>query len=178
MSSREKKLLTLFLVAGFVMLNFLGASSYFAKKKEVALMLEEAERSLHTAELFRASRDQAEKEMQWLVEHEPKPAENQDVQVALESLCTVEAVKSKLTIGKLNLQTSDTTAGNYFHRAKIIVEISGSEASLYEWLDRINVPEKLRRATRLVISPNPQDDTKIDCKATIEQWFVPATPTS
>lgn len=177
MSSREKKLLTLFLVAGFVMLNFLGGSYYLAKKEEVALMQEEAERALNTAELFRASRDQAEKEMQWLVQNEPKPAENQDVQVALESYCTVEAGKCKLTIGKLNLQTSDTTAGNHFHRAKIVVEVTGSEASLYEWLDRINVPEKLRRATRLVLSPNAQDDTKIDCKATIEQWFVPATPT-
>jgi len=178
MSPREKKLLALFLVAGFVMLNFLGASSYFAKKKEVALMLEEAQRALNTAELFRASRDQAEKEMKWLVDNEPTPAENQDVQVALESFCTVEAVKSKLTIGKLKLQTSDTTPGNHFHRAKIVIEVTGSEASLYEWLDRINVPDKLRRATRLVVSPNPQDDTKIDCKATIEQWFVPATQSS
>jgi hypothetical protein len=175
MSSREKKLLMLFLVAGFVMLNFLGGSYYLAKKGEVALMQEQAKRALNTAELFRASRGQAEKEMEWLVQNEPKPAENQDVQVALESYCTVEAGKCKLTIGKLNLQTSDTTGGNHFHRAKIVIEVTGSEASLYEWLDRINVPDKLRRATRLVLSPNPQDDTKIDCKATIEQWFVPAT---
>lgn len=156
------------------MLHFIGGSYYLAQKKEVERLQAEAGRALQTAELFRASKDQAEKEMQWLAANEPAPAENQDVQVALESFCTVEAGKSRLSIGKRNLQTTDMSPGNHFHRAKIVIEVTGTEATLYEWLDRINVPEKLRRATRLVLSPNVQDDTKIDCKATIEQWFVPA----
>ena len=52
---------------------------------------------------------------------------------------------------------------------------TGQEQALYVWLDRLNQPTKLRMATQIRLTPNQQDDTKIDCTATIEQWFVPPT---
>ena len=51
--------------------------------------------------------------------------------------------------------------------------ITGREEALYGWFDKLNVPEDFRMATHINLSPNKQDDTQIDCTATIEQWFVP-----
>ena len=35
------------------------------------------------------------------------------------------------------------------------------------------MPDQLRIASQIRMLPNNPDDTKIDCTATIEQWFVP-----
>jgi hypothetical protein len=53
--------------------------------------------------------------------------------------------------------------------------VTGSEESLYRWFDKINVPEQFRAVSQILLSPNKQDDTKIDCTVTLEQWFIPAT---
>ena len=47
---------------------------------------------------------------------------------------------------------------------------------LYRWLDRINIPDQFRIATQIKLAPEKEDDTKIDCVAVIEQWFVPLPP--
>jgi hypothetical protein len=36
-------------------------------------------------------------------------------------------------------------------------------------------PDIFRIASEIRLSPNAQDYTKIDCVATIEQWFAPKT---
>ena len=55
------------------------------------------------------------------------------------------------------------------------LNVAGREEALYRWLDQINDPAKLRSATQLLLKPDAKDDTLIDCTATIDQWFVPAT---
>lgn len=178
MSPREKKLLTFFTVAGFLVLNFLLIGFFKSKRLEVDRQRDQARQKLDTAEMFRASREQVMDEMEWLAKCEPEPAANQDVQVKLQEFCKKEAETAGLTIKTQKLLPSDTTEGRYFHRAKIQLVVNGSEQSLYRWFDRLNIPEQLRIATRVLISPNKEDDTKIDCTATIEQWFVPLPPSA
>lgn len=173
MSPREKKLLILLLAGGFVMLNLIGLSFYRSQRAAVDERILQAERELATAELFQASRNQVGEEMEWLEQHLPEPAANQDVQVVLQTLCKVEAENVGLEIKRQDLLPSITDEGLHFHRARIAVEVSGTEQALYEWFDRLNVPAKLRGATRIILTPNSEDDTQINCKATIEQWFVP-----
>jgi TPP-dependent trihydroxycyclohexane-1,2-dione (THcHDO) dehydratase len=73
---------------------------------------------------------------------------------------------------------TESSAGLHFHRAKIQLTVNGSEEALYRWFDRLNIPEQLRIASSIRVSPNTQDDTKIDCTATIEQWFMPLPPSA
>ncbi len=178
MSPREKKLLTFFAVAGFLVLNFLIIGFFKSKRLEVDRLRDQARQKLDTAEMFRASREQVVDEMEWLTKHEPAPAANQDVQTKLQQLCEREAKSAGLTIKTQKPLPTDATEGRYFHRAKIQLVVNGSEQSLYRWFDRLNIPEQLRIATRVLISPNKEDDTKIDCTATIEQWFVPLPPSA
>lgn len=178
MSPREKKLLLFFAVVGFLIVNFLVIGYYNTKRKEVDHQRHQALLKLETAEKYRTSRELVADQMEWLAQHEPEPAANQDVQTKLQQLCETEAKATGLTLKSQKPQPTDATAGRHFHRAKIQFTVNGSEEALYRWLDHLNTPDQLRIASSLKISPNAQDDTKIDCTATIEQWFVPLPPST
>jgi len=175
MSAREKKLLTFFAIAGFVILNFLAIGFAKSKRLEVDRDRAAARQKLATAEMFRESRGQVTDQMEWLAEHEPQPAANQDVQTTLQQLAEREAKATGLMIKTQEPLPTDATAGRHYHRAKIQLTVTGTEEALYRWFDRLNVPEQFRIASQIRLTPNQQDDTKIDCTATIEQWFVPST---
>ena len=177
MSPREKNLLLFFAAAGFLMLNFLAIGFFKSKRNDVDRKLADAIRKLETAETSRDSREQVADQMEWLAKHEPEPAASQDVQTNLQQLCETEAKTSGLTI-KSQKPLATETAGRYFHRAKLEITVNGSEEALYRWFDHLNIPEQLRVASSIRVSPNAQDDTKIDCKAIIEQWFVPVPPST
>lgn len=172
MSAREKKLLLFFALAGFAVLNFLAFNFATAKRAEVNSRRTLAQQELDTAEEFRDKREQVTDEMDWLAEHEPEPVANQDIQTTLQQFAEREAKTTGLTIKTQKPLPTDST-GVHFHRAKLQITVTGTEQALYQWFDRLNVPQQFRVASQIRLTPNQQDDTKIDCTATIEQWFVP-----
>jgi uncharacterized iron-regulated membrane protein len=174
MSPREKTLI-LFASAGFLVLNLLGFNFYQNKKLSAAAGLTDARQKLANAEMIRESREQVAGEMAWLAEREPEPAANQDVQTKLQQFCEREAKSAGLTIKNQKPMPSETT-GVHFHRAKMQISVTGTEEALYRWLDRINIPDQFRIATQIKLTPEKEDDTKIDCIAVIEQWFKPLPP--
>lgn len=176
MSPREKKLLIFFASAGFLVINFLAFGFFQSKRAEVDRKLAQARQQLEQAEMFRASREQVSDQMEWLASKEPQPAANQDVQTALQQLCEREASSAGLTIKSQKPLPTDATEGMNYHRAKIQITVNGREEALYRWFDRLNMPEQFRAASLIRLSPNQQDDTQIDCTATVEQWFVPLPP--
>ena len=176
MSPREKKLLIFFGGTGFIVANFLAFEFYQNKRLEVEQQLVQARQQLETAEIFRASSEQVTDQMDWLAARESEPIANQDAQTQLQQLCEKEATSAGLTIKNQTALPSDTADGLHFHRAKIQITVNGKEDALYRWFDRLNMPEQLRSATVIRLSPNSQDDTQIDCTATVEQWFVPLPP--
>lgn len=178
MSPREKKLLIFFGSAGFLVLNFLAFGFFKTKAVDFERARDQARLKLETAEMFSASREQVLEEMDWLAENEPEPAANQDVQTNLQQLCEKQAKSAGLTIKSQKPMPSDTTEGLHFHRARIQVTVNGTEQALYTWFNSLNMPTQLRIASNIRISPNKEDDTKVDCIAVIEQWFVPLPPSA
>jgi hypothetical protein len=172
MSPREKKLLIFFAAAGFIVINFLLFGFFQNKRNQVNQQLNLARQKLETAEMFRENSEQVMDEMDWLAEHEPEPAEEQDVQTKLQELCEREAKNAGLTIKTQKPIQTDTTGQNY-HRAKFQFSVTGAEDALYRWFYAINIPDQFRIATNIRLSPVKEDDTKIECVAIIEQWFVP-----
>lgn len=178
MSDREKKLLSLFLVAGFLVLNFLGYSYYQTTSLAVKAKHDKAERELRTARIIQASGQEIIDQMEWLRDHEPAPTDAQDAQVKLYKFCIQAASLNGLVFDEKDaeLLAHDEEPGNHYQRAKVLIKVTGPEPAVYSWLHQINVPAELRHATRLEMKPNAKDDTQIDCAATIEQWFVPMPP--
>jgi hypothetical protein len=177
MSPREKNLLLIFGAAGFIILNVLAFKLYTKKRTEITLGKAMAEQALEQAHIISERRDEVLDDVEWLAKHEPAPAAYQDVQSNLQQLIEREAQIAGLTIkpNSQKLLPTDQTEGNHYHRAKIQVTVTGTEKALFEaWLGRLNNPEQFRAATNLLLKPDNADDTKIDCTAVIEQWFVPA----
>jgi hypothetical protein len=173
MSSREKRLLIFFAAAGFLLLNLFGFSQLGGIRDNIRRERAQAERELQQAEMFHASRGQVSGEMDWLAEHEPAPAAEQDVQSKLQSLVEREARSRGLTLKPGKYLPTDKT-GPHYHRVKYEIPVSGTEQSLYAWLDRLQIPSEFRAVTFLRLSPNREDDTKIDATVIVEQWYVPA----
>jgi hypothetical protein len=173
MSDQEKKLLTIAAIVGFVILNVLGFNFMKSQRIKVDAASKVAQDKLAMAEDFRAKREQITGEMEWLSQHEPEPAANQEIQSTLQQFVESEAKNSGLTIKQGQKPLPTDTNGKNYHRAKIQITVSGTEESLYRWFERLNTPDIFRIASEIRLSPNAQDDTKIDCLATIEQWFIP-----
>ena len=175
MSSREQKLLIFFAVAGFLVINFLLIGFLNKQKKKATDGLVDAKNKLQLAERISDERDQVADEMDWLAENEPEPAAEQDIQTKLNQLGMREATNNGLTIKSQKPLPAVIKEGQHFQRALFQFTLSGSEDSLYKWFNAINMPDQLRVASIIRLSPNTQDDTKIDCVATVAQAFVPAT---
>jgi type II secretory pathway component PulM len=175
MSPRERNLLLFFAAAGFLVLNLLGFGFMKSKRGELDRKLDAAEQKLASAESFQANAEKVGEEMQWLTEHEPSPVASQDALTKVQQFCETEANNAGLTIKSQKPLDTDETEGRHYHRAKIQFNIVGKEQNLYRWLDQINDPANFRIASQLRLTPDAKDDTLIDCTATIDQWFVPAT---
>jgi uncharacterized iron-regulated membrane protein len=175
MSVREKKLLALLLIAGFLILNFFLYSIYVEKKNLYSNDLVSANSQLQQAYAFRESSAEFAEQMTWLAEKEPKPATYQETQTALQQFAESQARTLGLTIKSQEPLPTDET-GTYYHRAQVKINLSGREQALYQWFDAINDPDVFRTTFQIRMSPNTKDDTLIDCSATLSQWFPPIPP--
>jgi len=174
MSAREKNLLALLLVAGFVILNFFLYTLYVQKKNRSGTDLDLAKAKLQEAINNQEMSSQLSEEMEWLGSNEPDPAAYQEVQTKLQQFAETQARNLGLTIKKQELLPTDT-GGVHYNRAQVRIDLTGQEQALYRWFDAINDPGAFRTAFQIRISPNGKDDTLIDCSATLAQWFPPAT---
>jgi uncharacterized iron-regulated membrane protein len=172
MSSREKRYLIFFAAAGFILLNVFGFRLLTDQRDTVRRDRESAARQLDQARMISTKREEVAGEMDWLDEHQPEPAAEQDVQSALQGLVEREARSRGLTLKPGKYLPTDKT-GVHYHRVKYEIPVSGSEQSLYSWLDRLQVPTEFRAVTFLRVSPNREDDTKADATVIVEQWYVP-----
>jgi hypothetical protein len=175
MSSREQKLLIFFAVAGFLVINFLLIGFLNKQKIKATAGLVDAKNKLQLAERISDERDQVADEMDWLDQNLPDPAAEQDIQTKLNQLGMREATNNGLTIKSQKPLPAVIKEGRHFQRALFQFTLSGSEEALYKWFNAINMPDQLRIASIIRLSPNTQDDTKIDCVATVAQAFIPAT---
>lgn len=172
MSDREKKLLTLFLIAGFMIVNVFLYTFYKNKKNLYETNLDSAKSQLEQAILLRESSSEFAEQMAWLAEKEPKPATYQDTQNALQLFAETQAKNFGLTVKSQEpLPTDDS--GVHYHRAQVKINLTGKEEALYKWFDAINDPNIFRTALQIRMTPNSKDDTLIDCSATLSQWFPP-----
>ena len=170
MSSREKNLLSLLLLAGFVMFNFFLYSQYLQKKALFESSLDTAKMELQRAISSQDNATQYEEQMQWLADNEPPTIDAQTVQGQLQSFIEKEARAAGLTLKPQEFLPTDTS-GKHYHRAQIQFSVTGKEESLYHWLNTINNPSSFRSAIQIRLTPNTKDDTLIDCTAVISQWF-------
>jgi hypothetical protein len=172
MSDREKKLVLLFGLAAFVLLNAFGVRVYRQQKTTLASQLIAAEGEVQNAEAFARKFDTVIEEMDWMGEHAPEKRAGQLVASELEQYASNQATTNQLTVKRRAILANEES-GTYFHRARAEFNVTGMEASLYRWLGRLQMPDQFRGITFLRLSPDTKDDTLIDCTVIVEQWYDP-----
>lgn len=177
MSKREQFLITLFLIALVVVGLMLGYTHlYEPRYKKAKLSLENAKQQIRTGQNRLEIADQITEEQQWLSKNEPYPVTPQGAQAGLQTEAQELAESTELNIKSQNLLASVENKGSHYNRARINMIVTGTEANFFRWVNAINDPAKFRRVTYLRINPLKDDDTQVESKVTIEQWFVPETP--
>ncbi len=173
MSPREKKLVVLLGAAGFLLVN-LGVyfKVYEPLKTRVARDLGGHQLTLKNADFFIEMREQYADEIEWLEKNVPQTAAVQEAEAGLQRFAQTEASRNGLTIERQRILPSVGDPGSTYHRARVELQVNGKEDALYRWLDRLQTPTEFRAVTGLDLSPKRDDDTLIDCKAVVEQWFI------
>lgn len=172
MSDREKKLVILFGLAAFLLVNFFAISWFQGQKRKITRDLMKAESEVVSAEAAAGSYETVFEEMEWLNDKTPSPKAGQLVSTELETYASNQASTHQLTVDRRDIKPNDET-GTHFHRAKVQFKVTGREDSLYRWLDRLQMPDQFKAVTSLRLQPDAKDDTLIDATIEVEQWYVP-----
>jgi outer membrane protease len=176
MSERERKLLLLFGAAGVILLSLWGYKSFENKRVQIGIDRKAAETALREGQLFLASRDSIMDEIDWLAQHEPEPQASELVPTKLQALASSEATRASMTVKKMDILPDRLIESEQVRRykfAQVKFSVSGEERNLYSWFDRMHSPSDFRVISEITMSPNREDDSKIDCIVTFDQWFVP-----
>ncbi len=174
MNSREKRLSIFLVVVLFLIGNVLALKKFYLPKLEDARSeVESLEAGLEQAEFALEMEGEMKAEMDWLLKYEPQPIPSQKAESQLEQLANREAQRRGLTVGKRKIQPAIVDSHLKYHRARVELQVSGSEHILYQWLDRLHSPPDFRAVTFMRLNPKRDDDTQVDCQVVVEQWFVP-----
>lgn len=179
MSEREKKLLSLFAVAGVILLAFWGYKSYVQKRQELTLNRQKAENTLREAKMSLVSRDSVADEIDWLNQHEPAPQASEQVPTKLQAFANAEATRASMTVKKMDIlpePPSGEGAVSHYKYAQVKFTVTGEERNLYAWFDKMHSPNDFRVISEITLEPNREDDSLIDCIVTFDQWYVPLPP--
>lgn len=179
MNDREKKLLTILLIAGFLILNVAAVKLFFQPRVDAAKSkTEELKKEYESAQEKLDERHKFEAEMNWLDRTASEPMTSQDAVSRLNNLVTTEARKHRLELSNPTLDEPLVDDTLHFHRARMRVEVSGKEKQVFGWLlSRLTSPDDLRMVTSMRIEGKRNDPHSIDCLIEIEQWFLPEEDT-
>ena len=176
MSKREKNLLSLLLLVALVTSVLLGFKRvYQPRYKKAQRTLAAANAEARTSESLLNSINEFKAEMDWINTNEPTPTTQQKAQSTLQSKCESLANDATLEIKQQRPLSSVKVEGAYYHRARMDMIVTGLEANFYKWVVSLNSPEKFRGITSMTLYPQKSDDTLIEARVTIEQWFTPET---
>ncbi|MBK1792600.1 hypothetical protein [Persicirhabdus sediminis] len=174
MSEREKKLLGLMVVITFVMLNLFGFRLLHAKMEAKERQTEQMLEEVSTFDSMIQGMVEAESEREWLNNNPPMVSTFGKVGGELVEVIKRAAAKGvQMTKQPQPLQQNLNEVGNY-RSASCEVIVNGRDMEIYRWLLEMHEPTLARTVSSITITPAKSDDTRMDCRAVITQWFKPA----
>jgi hypothetical protein len=174
MTSRERNLLILLVAMAFLAVNFLGYRMWYAPKMAaMQSAMENAERKATSNESMGNLLEAVQADQDWLNRFEPKPSSVGKMKTRIQQLAENEAARAGLTIKKKVFGNDIVDPSLNYHRARYDIEVNGTEASIYRWLDRLHNPNEFRVVTFVRLNPQRDDAKRADCQIYLDQWFVP-----
>ena len=174
----EKRLLTSFGVATFLLLNLLGFS--WLKKKN--LVIERQRITLETRarelQMWKARAPEAEQKRAYLDQHLLAYADETTRETYLDQFINEEASSLDLTVRKN--QPITVKLEEHFHKSRYTAEVSGSWDNVFEFIFRLQSPKEFRFVPTIRLKPQKKEgattnDEAADavCTFEIEKWWSP-----
>lgn len=123
------------------------------------------------------AQDEMIEEMDWLAQYEPAPIVAQTAESQLMDLADRQASSLGLEVKNRKILPAIQADTLTYHRARAEFQLSGREQAFYQWLTFLHSPPDFRAVTSLSMGPHRDDPTLVECRVTLEQWFVPETDT-
>lgn len=174
MSPREKNLLFALVAMAFVAVNFMGYRVWYQPRleaMETAARAAQRETDFNNVEV--QSLEFITSDQAWLATHEPEPASIGRMKTTIQQLAQNEALRAGLTEKRVSFGDDVIDPGLNYHRSRFRIEVSGDEAAIYRWLDKLHNPSEFRAVTFVRLSPQATDATRADAEVYLDQWFVP-----
>lgn len=174
MNEREKNLILILVGAAFVIANLFGYTTYSSalQKKEVQLKKGKSELDMKRRQLEEAY--ERNDEIEWLAQNRPAKGTHASIRAELVTFTEQAAIKHRLNVKKRPsaLRANPEEVGA-FRSSVVKVVVNCEDAQLYKWLCELQDPKKSRSITRLRITPQRDDATRIDCELEVTRWYTP-----
>jgi hypothetical protein len=174
MNEREKKLLILLGVAAFIILNVFAFSFYQKSMKRMQAILGNGTKEIEIKTEALVKADENLDDWDWWIENQPIEGAHGGVVADLAAYTEQSAGRYGVQIKLRPSPLAENLAEPGVYRsAKIKARANGRDAEIFRWLTDLQDPKKFRSITRLMITPQRDDATRMDCEVEVTQWFVP-----
>jgi len=168
LSSRERRLMTLLLVAGFVILNFLGYQA-LAQRRTAALGQQRTLRfDIARLQELQAAKPLADLNTEWVNNHLPAYTDIDQLETHLFNVVTSKAAAAGVDLTKKDPRP--TQKDNLVHRSIMDLEVTAEMESLVTFLHDLQGREDFRFISFLELTPT-KDEERVRCQAQIQQWW-------
>ena len=158
----------------FLAVNFLGYRMWYEPKMtQMQAAMEAAEVKAESNAGMENVLNAVQADKDWLDKTEPAPTTVGKMKTKIQQLAENEAVRAGLTVKKKGFGADVVDPSLFYHRARYDIEVNGTEAAIYRWLDRLHNPNDFRVVTFVRMNPQRDDATRADCQIYLDQWFVP-----
>ena len=175
----EKRLLTSFGIAAFLLLNLLGFS--WLKKKN--LVIERQRITLETRarelQMWKSRAPEAERKRTFLDQHLQAYADEARRETYLDEFVNSEASALNLTVRKN--QPMPPKLEEHFHKSRYTAEVSGSWDDVLEFIYRLQRPKEFRFVSNIRLKSQKKEGATAEtdqaadvvCTFEIEKWWSP-----
>lgn len=174
MNKREKTLITVLFSVAFFILNIFLFTSYQAGMQKKRSQLNNGTKQLKQMEADLAVWDSQAQDVEWLSNNQPGMGVHGNIGADLvkETVTVAQRHGVKLPALPSPLPADNEEFGVY-QSARVKVKANAMDDQLYKWLTDLQDPERSRSITSLRISPQRDDQTRVDCELEVAQWFTP-----
>lgn len=176
MKEREKKLLFVLIGVALLIVNIFLFTSYQASMKQKRSALSTGAGQLKQMKEELASWESQQEDLQWLQENPPTEGHHGKIGAELATYTEKSANRFQVNLKvRPSPQREDADESGAYRSSRVKVAASAMDRELYNWLADLQDPQKSRSVTFLRITPERDDQSRVDCVLEVTQWFSPVS---
>ena len=170
LSSRERRLLMLLLVAGFIIFNFLGYQTLAQRRSAALVQKRSLGFDIQRLKELQAAKPLADVNTEWVNAHLPAYTDIDQLETHLFNVVISKAAAAGVELTKKDPRPTEKDATA--HRSIIDIEATADIESLITFLHSLQGKEDFRSISSLELTPT-KDEERVRCQARIEQYWRP-----